>query len=430
MPETETDLRIPEDYIVHMARELAGPQSLNLVEGDVLLVNCDEWGLPLYQKLTQTCADRGVQLRLAYNGTQNIPEELKNLQNRINEGAFGEDSLELVVQEVESIAGIHLNDGANKVIALRGFPTLDLKDSEISEYLSKLYENAAQRNRDLRGPKDWIVILIPTPEEAKIIGLSYEEYLEMFFQAIDRDYERVYTEQSRAIERLKKGKKLEIIQHNPDAPEGWQDTSLEIDVENLSADGRVNWANSTIRRNMPGSEIFTAPNNVNGVFTVFGPIAFAGEVLEGMKWVITNNGIDLDKLEILIDGEDPEEYAKILGKVREELSKDEGARFIGELGIGTNPVIQGPQINAVLAEKALGVHLAAGDSYYIYNDKPYADGVMVHVDNGTRSSCHFDLSTASYRGLTIKLDGELVMVNGVFVTPDGDPDPDLAYISG
>lgn len=208
MPETETELRIPEDYIARMAEELAGPQSLDLVKGDVLLINCDEWGLPLYQKLTEICTDRGVELRLAYIGTQNIPEELKNLQNRIDGGAFGEDSSELVVQEVENIAGVHLNDGANKVIALRGFPPLDLNASEISENLSKLYENASQKNRDLRGPKDWIVILVPTPEEAKIIGLGYEEYLEMFFQAIDRDYERVYAEQSRLIEKLRVGKKV------------------------------------------------------------------------------------------------------------------------------------------------------------------------------------------------------------------------------
>lgn len=429
MPETETDLIIPEDYIARMAEELAGPQSLNLVKGDVLLINCDEWGIPLYQKLTKICADGGVELRLAYNGTQNIPEELVNLQNRIAEGAFDPGSSELVVQEVENIAGVHLNEGANKVIALRGFPPLDLKANGISDHVNELYEKAAQKNRELRGPKDWIVVLIPTPEEARIIGLSYEEYLEMFFKAIDRDYEKVYTEQSRAIEKLRRGKKLEITQHNPDAPEGWQYTSLEIDIEDHFRDGRVNWANSTIRRNIPGSEIFTAPNNVNGVFTVFGPISFAGEVLKGMKWVIKDNEIDLDQLEILIDEEDPVEYTRTLEKVKAELTKDEGARFIGELGIGTNPVIQGPQINAVLAEKKLGFHLAAGDSYGIYNEKPYADGKWVRVDNGNESDLHFDLSSASYTGLTMKLDGELFMVNGVFVKPDGDPDPQLAYIS-
>lgn len=428
MPETE--YRIPEDYTSRMAEELAGPQSLNLVKGDVLLINCDEWGISLYQKLAKICEDRGVELRLAYNGTQNIPEELVNLQNRIAEGAFDEGSSELAA-EVENIAGVHLNEGANKVIALRGFPPLDLKANGISDHVNELYENAAQKNRELRGPKDWIVVLIPTPEEARIIGLSYEEYLEMFFKAIDRDYETVYTEQSRAIEKLRKGKKLEITQHNPDAPEGWQDTYLEIDIEDHFRDGIVNWANSTIRRNMPGSEIFTAPNNVNGVFTVFGPISFAREVLKGMKWVIKDNEIDLDQLEILIEGgdQDSAEYARILKEVKAELTKDEGARFIGELGIGTNPVIQGSQINAVLAEKKLGFHLAAGDSYEIYNEKPYADGVWVHVDNGIRSAHHYDLPSANYEGLTIKLDGEQFMVNGVFVNPDGTPDPQLAYIS-
>jgi len=424
----ETEFEIPEDYIARMAEELAGPESLNLVGGDVLLINCDEWGIPLYQKLDKICTDRGVELRLAYNGTQNIPEELVNLQNRIAEGAFDEGSSELAA-EVENIAGVHLNDGANKVVALRGFPPLDLKANGIDDHLSELYEEAAQKNRELRGPKDWIVVLIPTPEEARIIGLSYEDYLEMFFMAIDRDYEKVYTEQSRLIEKLRVGKKLEITQHNPEASKGWQDTSLEIDIENLSQDGRVNWANSTIRRNMPGSEIFTAPNNVNGTFTVFGPIAFAGEVLRGMKWVINENEIDLDQLEILIDEEDPVEYTRTLEKVKAELTKDEGARFIGELGIGTNPVIRGPQINEVLAEKKLGFHLAAGDSYRIYNEKPYADGKWVRVDNGNESDLHFDLSSASYTGLTMKLDGELFMVDGVFVKPDGDPDPQLAYIS-
>ena len=83
----------------------------------------------------------------------------------------------------------------------------------------------------------------------------------------------------------------------------------------------------------------------------------------------------------------------------------------------------------VLREKKLGIHLALGFSYREYNDKPYPDGSNINIDNGNKSDNHIDIATTHYLGLILKLDGKLLMVNGVFYGEDEKPDYSLASIS-
>jgi aminopeptidase len=154
---------------------------------------------------------------------------------------------------------------------------------------------------------------------------------------------------------------------------------------------------------------------------------FDGILLRGIKFDIADNQVDLDSLDILVkEGEDKE---AILKKVIEILSLDPGASKIGELGIGTNNLIVGPQINAVLREKKLGIHLALGYSYSEYNEKPYPDGSNINIDNGNISENHIDIATTHNRGLLLKLDGKVLMADGVFYGEDEKPDTRLAIIS-
>ena len=82
------------------------------------------------------------------------------------------------------------------------------------------------------------------------------------------------------------------------------------------------------------------------------------------------------------------------------LDADEGARRLGEFGIGCNPGIQSHMRNTLFDEKIEGtIHLAIGSGF------PYLGG-------SNESAVHWDMVKDLRRGGRIELDGELVQENG------------------
>lgn len=420
-------------YIEQMANALAGEQSLNLQPGDILVVNCDEHGYELFNALQAICEEKEVIIRLADNGIDRVTHELQEVRDTFVEyrnGAWlNEDELvHFVQQSTDAIAGVDLYEGANKMIALRGFPgRVNYEEAGIPKEIENAYESSASKNRKVREGKDNVVIMMPTPKEAEELGMDYSEYVKKFMEAGgNHDWVEYYKAQQLLIERLNQGKVLEINQFDEDAPEGWQNMNLVIQLKEKVED-KDTWANSTIRRNYPGGEVFTGPQKVNGRFCVYGLMDFDGILLQGIQFDIKDGQVDLEGLDILV--KDSEDKDDILKKVIEILKVDEGASRIGELGIGTNNLITGPQINAVLREKKLGIHIALGYSYSEYNDKPYPNGSSINIDNGIRSEKHIDVATTNYNGLILELDVKTLMRNGVFFDEEGNPDTNLIAIS-
>ena len=87
-------------------------------------------------------------------------------------------------------------------------------------------------------------------------------------------------------------------------------------------------------------------------------------------------------------------------QLRAALATDAGARFVGELGIGTNSGIDRPTGSILLDEKMAGtVHLALGRSY------PETGGTNA-------SSLHWDLICDLRGEGALTVDGELLDVTG------------------
>ena len=87
---------------------------------------------------------------------------------------------------------------------------------------------------------------------------------------------------------------------------------------------------------------------------------------------------------------------------RPTLETDAGARYLGELGIGTNFGIDRP-IGAILFDEKIGgtVHLALGRSY------PETGGT-------NESVVHWDLICDLREGGTLTADGEVILRDGAF----------------
>jgi aminopeptidase len=84
------------------------------------------------------------------------------------------------------------------------------------------------------------------------------------------------------------------------------------------------------------------------------------------------------------------------------LDRDEGARRVGELGIGCNPGIRRPMNHVLFDEKMDGtIHVALGQSYE-------------KVGGTNQSTIHWDIVKDLRQGGRIELDGKTVQENGAW----------------
>ena len=87
----------------------------------------------------------------------------------------------------------------------------------------------------------------------------------------------------------------------------------------------------------------------------------------------------------------------------ETLDTDEGARRIGELGIGCNPGIDRYMRNVYFDEKMNGtIHVALG-------------GGFEYLGGTNTSAIHWDIVKDLRSGGRIELDGKIVQKNGVWI---------------
>jgi aminopeptidase len=151
----------------------------------------------------------------------------------------------------------------------------------------------------------------------------------------------------------------------------------------LRVDGRT-WINSNGKHNMPSGEVFTGPleDSANGTVRFTIPSSPRGVRVEGVEITFEDGRVRSARA---ARGQDYLETA---------LATDAGARFLGELGIGTNTGIDRPTGSILLDEKMAGtVHLALGRSY------PETGG-------RNTSALHWDLICDLRDGGRLTADGE------------------------
>ena len=242
-----------------------------------------------------------------------------------------------------------------------------------------------QQLRDLVMKKErWVLTLFPTEALAQESDMGLEEYEDFVFaaMALDKDdpaqfWQQKSDEQAKLKDRLEQAKEIRIS-----GPE----TDLTLSVE-----GRT-FINSAGKRNMPCGEVFTGPveDSVNGTVYFGVPSAVAGREVSGVRFRFEEGKV------VEATAEKGEEYLLSM------LDADEGARYLGELGIGTNYGIPRPTKNILFDEKLGGtVHLAVGRSYEETGGK-------------NDSSVHWDLICDLHEG-EIYVDGELLQKNGEFL---------------
>jgi aminopeptidase len=238
--------------------------------------------------------------------------------------------------------------------------------------------------REATMKKRWCSTLWPTEALAEQAGMTLGEFSAFVRGALFLDqadpivaWGGLRTFQDKLIARLASARDLRIEADGTDLT--------------LRVAGRT-WVNSDGKRNMPSGEVFTGPHegSANGRirFTVRSAPA----------------GVDVDGVELEFrDGEVVGARARTGDEyLQRALETDDGARYLGELGIGTNFGIDRPTGTILFDEKIGGtVHLALGRSY------PETGGKNA-------SALHWDLICDLRQGGRLTADGDVLMLDGRF----------------
>jgi aminopeptidase len=233
--------------------------------------------------------------------------------------------------------------------------------------------------RELLLDRRWCGTIVPTPALAQQAGMGEADYAAFVTRALLLDrpdpvaaWGELSSRQATLIERLRDAREIRIEADGTDI--------------SLSVEGRT-WINSDGRRNMPSGEVFTGPleHSANGVIRFTVPTGPRGVTVTGVELAFRDGEV------VGAHAEHGEQY------LRAALATDDGARYLGELGIGTNAGIDRPTGHILLDEKMAGtVHLALGRSY-------------PETGATNQSALHWDLICDLRGGGRITADGEPVL---------------------
>ena len=235
--------------------------------------------------------------------------------------------------------------------------------------------------RTARGEMSWCYTEFPTYASAQEADMSLQDYEEFVFKADKLDQ----ADPTAAWKLF--GAQMQILAD-------WLNGRKQVELKGKDIDLRMSIAERTFivadgRLNFPDGEIFTGPveDSVNGWVRFQYPAIFGGrEVTDIQLWFENGRVVK-------------EQAAKGQDLLTELLNTDGGARYLGELGIGTNYDITRFTKNMLFDEKLGGTfHLAVGASY------PETGGK-------NESGLHWDM-LCDMADSEVTVDGELFYRNG------------------
>ena len=294
----------------------------------------------------------------------------------------GDDDLEFVTPEHE----LALIEHTDVYIAIRAGDNAT-ETSDVEPEVSAAYSQAYRPVQNERLSKRWCLTQFPAPANAQLAEMSRDGYENFVWDAVNKDWEAVREHQQQMVEILDPADEVRI--------KSGETTDLTMSVAGN------NTLNDYGERNLPGGEVFTAPvrDSVEGEVLFDMPLYHQGREITDAHLVFENGAV------ISHSASKNEEL------LTEVLETDDGARRIGELGIGMNRDITEFTYNMLFDEK-MGdtVHLAVGRAY----------GDTVGEDNETNESAvHVDMIVDMSEDSFIEVDGEVVQCDGTFRFEDG-----------
>lgn len=365
-------------------------EAAKIKKGEKVLIWFDPLGLQLVKELYLLCQKKTNKISFFMRDLEKDAQMAKKLPKKVLEHYFDEEKA--------------LVEGVDVILIVRGPKNPEIMGTVSSDrrnLYSKFYSQAHKKRIDLS--VNWSLIYWPTQYEAKKEKMTYEQYFELFIKACDQPWKEIKKAQEKLVKILNKSKEIELIVNEKDT-----DPKKRTKVK-LSTRG-MTWVNSTIDLNFPGAEVYTAPilTSVNGQIFAPGEYLQDGKIIKDIYLKIKNGKI------IEAQAEKNNEALQSI------LSRGEGARYFGEVALGTNPGLTRRFFNALLNEKVGGsFHMAIGHCYTFTN----YGGKPVRVNNGNteeKTPIHWDLTLLmhpSFGGGKVLVDGKIISENGKFLDP-------------
>ena len=266
----------------------------------------------------------------------------------------------------------------------RALSQVDPKRQAITQKARQPLMETSMR-RSAEGSYRWSLTLFPTEAYASEAGMSLAAYEDFYYRAClatDGEPVTAWQRQSDEVKRL-----AEWIE----GKEQVRVTAPGTDIT-LGVTGR-HWIPCTGEHNMPDGEFFTGPveDSVNGEIAFSFPASYGGRTVSGVRLRFEDGKV------VDAAAEQGEDF------LIEMLDTDEGARRLGELGIGTNYGIATGTKEILLDEKIGGtVHMAIGMSY------PETGG-------SNNSAVHWDMVCDLRAGGALVVDGAELQRDGKFL---------------
>lgn len=338
--------------------------SIKVRKNDVIMIYCTAEAQPLVMEVYKRILKKGALPRLSVT----LPGQDYNFFKYSSEGQL-KMFPELSMEEVRKSAGhIFIRAASN---------TKEL--TTINSRKIALWNKTVKPIQDLRLKKDnWVLCRYPTAALAQDAEMSLEEFEDFAYNATNQDWAKEEKKQEKLKKILDKGKEVRII---------GEETDITLNIEGRTA------IKCCGHRNIPDGEVYLAPveTKVEGKILFSFPAIYNGKEVENVRLEFVNGRVVKDsasKNEIFL---------------KEMLNVDEGAKYVGELGFGTNCMIRKFTKQILFDEKIGGtIHLALGNAY---------------KEGGGRNSSaiHWDMVKDLRKKGEIYIDNKLIQKNGKFL---------------
>ncbi len=352
--------------------EIIVDHSVDVQADDEIILRGDPVAEELVIAIAELCGERGANL------------SVQTSSSRVDAAYRRAIDVEDISMSEVSLAAM---EEADVYIAIRA-DTNTNESSDIDPEKNSALARENQEILDVRMGKRWVGTQYPAPGNAQDAEMSTHAYEEFVWDAINKDWDAVREHQRQMVEILDPAEEVRIVSGD------------ETDVT-MSVAGNET-INDYGEKNLPGGEVFTAPV----------PDSVEGEVLFDKPLMAQGREIQ----DVYLEFEEGEVVDYSAGKNEEVLAAvletDEGARRLGELGIGMNRDIDTFTYNMLFDEK-MGdtVHMALGRAY----------DITVGEDNEQNDSAmHMDMIVDMSEDSRIEVDGEVVQRDGTFRFEDDD----------
>lgn len=351
--------------------------SVNVQKGELTVIRTDSHlSQPLVKEIYKQVLLKGAHpvVRMAVEGLSEV--YIKNATDEQLE--YIDPMTELEYEKVKNIISI----GAP--LNVKNMTRMDSKKlakrSSITKHLS---EKMLKRSSD--GDLNWVIADFPTNALAQEAKMSLDEYTYFLIKAcylhLDNPVEKwkkINEFQQKIADYLNTKTKIRIV---------GEKTDITFNVA-----GRI-WKSCAGECNFPDGEVYTSPveDSANGQIYFDFPQIYHGNEAQNVLLTLKDGKVIAAKAD---KGED---------FLINMLDMDEGSRFVGEIAIGTNEMVQDVTGNILFDEKIGGsIHMAIGASY------PDTGGKNV-------SGLHWDLIKNMKNGGKIYADDVLIYENGKFI---------------